>query len=54
VIEIPKVGGLHHLYTQSCLIEKDFQTLRDNVEQAVCPFACEAQFFADGRSQLNF
>lgn len=27
VIEIPKVGGLHHLYTrQACLIEKDFQT----------------------------
>jgi hypothetical protein len=33
VVEIPQVGGLHHLHVQSCLIEAGFQTLRENADR---------------------
>ena len=47
VIEIPKVGGLHHLYTRKgSLIQKNFPTVaKNNTERTGCSLICEVQFF---------
>ena len=39
VIQIPQVGGLHHLYTQSCLIDKDFPALGVRMRRTLRSFA---------------
>src|SRR5438874_5696763 len=50
VIEIPKVGGLHHLHSRkAACLKLACKRSCGNAERAVCPFAMRTLFFVAGR-----